>query len=319
MDNSIFQVYEDEIQSLEEEIELLAEKYEDSQQESTFFSDEEILMSISSYQTEIKGHEFPSNLKAELETLETDLSFLMKFTGIQFTNHSKKTVEKTRNRTVQKHRLSGNCHSLSFQLDFQLLEMQNKENVSVVITDLSIRMESGENSDVSKFVERAEECGNLLTFFRSFSSYAEWYEHRRCTFRHFKGNYILKHDPEAGLCRSCSEVSHPNMRSESGGSKGIMAKYPEIVTLPEGLLGDHIVLRNPNTPGFELMIVWKIHMDEEGVTIPVLDLLTKVPEKGLEQKMATIENAPSHFRSMLLLLGIEAAIDNLIKVVGSEK
>ncbi|XP_027648179.1 centromere protein P isoform X2 [Falco peregrinus] len=283
MDNSIFQVYEDEIQSLEEEIELLAEKYEDSQQESTFFSDEEILMSISSYQTEIKGHEFPSNLKAELETLETDLSFLMKFTGIQFTNHSKKTVEKTRNRTVQKHRLSGNCHSLSFQLDFQLLEMQNKENVSVVITDLSIRMESGENSDVSKFVERAEECGNLLTFFRSFSSYAEWYEHRRCTFRHFK------------------------------------AKYPEIVTLPEGLLGDHIVLRNPNTPGFELMIVWKIHMDEEGVTIPVLDLLTKVPEKGLEQKMATIENAPSHFRSVLLLLGIEAAIDNLIKVVGSEK
>ncbi|XP_040449463.1 centromere protein P [Falco naumanni] len=283
MDSSIFQVYEDEIQSLEEEIKLLAEKYEDSQQESTFFSDEEILMSISSYQTEIKGHEFPSNLKAELETLETDLSFLMKFTGIQFTNHSKKTVEKTRNRTVQKHRLSGNCHSLSFRLDFQLLEMQNKENVSVVITDLSIIMESGENSDVSKFVERAEECGNLLTFFRSFSSYAEWYEHRRCTFRHFK------------------------------------AKHPEIVALPEGLLGDHIVLRNPSAPGFELMIVWKIHMDEEGATTPVLDLLTKVPEKGLAQKMATIERAPSHFRSMLLLLGIEAAIDNLIKVVGSEK
>ncbi|NXK13754.1 CENPP protein, partial [Herpetotheres cachinnans] len=186
MDNSIFQVYEDEIQSLEEEIKLLAEKYEDSQQESTFFSDEEILMSIKSYQTEIKGHEFPSNLKAELETLETDLSFLMKFTGIQFTNHSKKTVEKTRNRTVQKHRLSGNCHSLSFQLEFQLLEMQNKENVSVVINDLSIVMESGENSDVSKFVSSTEESGNLLTFFRSFSSYAEWYEHRRCTFLHFK-------------------------------------------------------------------------------------------------------------------------------------
>lgn len=46
MDNSIFQVYEDEIQSLEEEIKLLAEKYEDSQQESTFFSDEEILKSM---------------------------------------------------------------------------------------------------------------------------------------------------------------------------------------------------------------------------------------------------------------------------------
>lgn len=46
MDNSNCQVYEDEIRSLEEEIKLLAEKYEDSQQESTFFSDEEILMSM---------------------------------------------------------------------------------------------------------------------------------------------------------------------------------------------------------------------------------------------------------------------------------
>ncbi|KAM6248214.1 centromere protein P isoform 1-T3 [Spheniscus humboldti] len=287
MDNSICQVYEDEIQSLEEEIKLLAEKYEDSQQESTFFSDEEILMSIKSFQREFqgqsKGHESPSDLKAQLESLETDLSFLMKFTGIQFTSHSKKTVEKTTNRTVRKHRLSGNCHSLSFQLEFQLLEMQNKETVSAVITDLSIIMESGEDSDVSKFVSSTEEHGNLLTFFRSLSSYAEWYEHRRCTFLHFKG------------------------------------KYPDVVTLPEGLLGDYLILRNPKLSGLELMIVWKIHLDEEGRTTPVLDLLTKVPEQVLEQKMATIENAPASFRSMLLLFGIETAIENLIKVVALEK
>ncbi|NWR66762.1 CENPP protein, partial [Bucorvus abyssinicus] len=190
MDNSICQVYEDEIQSLEEEIKLLAEKYEDTQQESTFFSDEELLMSIKSFQREFQGdpkrHESPSDLKTQLESLERDLSFLMKFTGIQFTSHSKKTVEKTGNRTLQKHRLSGNCHSLSFQLEFQLLEVQNKENVSAVITGLSIIMESGEDSDVSKFVSRTEEHGNLLTFFRSLSTYAEWCEHRRCTFLHFK-------------------------------------------------------------------------------------------------------------------------------------
>ncbi|KFW96722.1 Centromere protein P, partial [Phalacrocorax carbo] len=190
MDNSIFQVYEDEIQSLEEEITLLAEKYEDSQQETTFFSDKEILMSIKSFQREFlgesEGHESSSNLKALLESLETDLSFLMKFTGIQFTSHSKKTVEKTRNRTVRKHRLSGNCHSLSFQLEFQLLEMQNKDNVAAVVTDLSIAMEFGEDSDLSKFVSSTEEHGNLLMFFRSFSSYAQWRKHRRCTFLHFK-------------------------------------------------------------------------------------------------------------------------------------
>ncbi|XP_064310298.1 centromere protein P isoform X4 [Phalacrocorax carbo] len=197
MDNSIFQVYEDEIQSLEEEITLLAEKYEDSQQETTFFSDKEILMSIKSFQREFlgesEGHESSSNLKALLESLETDLSFLMKFTGIQFTSHSKKTVEKTRNRTVRKHRLSGNCHSLSFQLEFQLLEMQNKDNVAAVVTDLSIAMEFGEDSDLSKFVSSTEEHGNLLMFFRSFSSYAQWRKHRRCTFLHFKRQHDFRY------------------------------------------------------------------------------------------------------------------------------
>ncbi|NXS54367.1 CENPP protein, partial [Brachypteracias leptosomus] len=193
MDNSTCQVYEDEIQSLEEEIKLLAEKYEDSQQESTFFSEEEILMSmyaffspVGEYQGESKKHESPSDLKAQLESLERDLSFLMKFTAIQFTSHSKETVKKTRNSTVQKHRLLGNCQALSFQLEFQLLEMQNKEKVSAVITDLSIIMEYGEDLDVRKFVSSAEEHGNLLTFFRSLSSFAEWYEHRRLTFLYFK-------------------------------------------------------------------------------------------------------------------------------------
>ncbi|NXP04769.1 CENPP protein, partial [Thinocorus orbignyianus] len=185
MDNNNCQMYEDEIQLLQEEIKLLTEKYEDNQQESTFFSDEEILMSMKSLQEECQG-ESTSDLKAQLESLETDLSFLMKFTGIQLRSHSKKTVEKAGNKTVQKHRLSGNCHSLSFQLEFQLLEMQSKESMSAVVTDLSIVMGSGEDSDMSKFVSSTEEHRNLLTFFRNLSTYAEWCEHRRCTFLHFK-------------------------------------------------------------------------------------------------------------------------------------
>ncbi|NXH27875.1 CENPP protein, partial [Myiagra hebetior] len=287
MDKSIYQAYEDEIQALEEEIRELTEKYEDIRQESTFFSDEEILKSIKSLeretQGETKGHESPSDLKAQLESLGTDLSFFMTFTGFQFTSHSKKTVEKTGNRTVQKHRLSGKCHSLSFQLEFQLLEMQNNEKVSAVVSDLNIIMESREDSDVSKFVSSTEERGSLLTFFRSLSTYAEWYEHRRSTFLHFK------------------------------------AKYPDIVTVPEGLLGDFIILRNPKVSGFELMIVWKIHLDEGGTTTPILDLLPKVPEQVLEQRMTSVESIPGNFRSALRIFGIEAAIENLIKVLGSEK
>ncbi|XP_023791349.1 centromere protein P-like [Cyanistes caeruleus] len=97
-----------------------------------------------------------------------------------------------------------------------------------------------------------------------------------------------------------------------------MAKYPDIVTLPEGLLGDFIILKNPKISGFELVIVWKIHLDKEGTTTPVLDLLPKAPKQVLEQRMS-VESIPGRFRSALRLFGIEAAIENLIKVVGSEK
>ncbi|XP_042736027.1 centromere protein P [Lagopus leucura] len=287
MDRSVYQVYEDEIQLLEAEIKLLSEKYEDIQQESTFFSDEEVQMSVKLFQGEflgeLKGHTSPWDLKAELESLERDLSFLVKFTGIQITSHSKKTLEKTANRTVQKHRLSGNCQSLPFCLEFQLLEVQNNKNVSAAVTDLRILMESGPYSELSKFVSSIEEHGNLLMFFRSFSSYAEWCKHRRCTFLHFK------------------------------------AKYPNIVILPEGQEGDHIILRNRQLPGFELMIVWKMLISEEGTTTPVLDLLPKVPEQVGEQKKAAIDNAPTCFRSMLLLFGIETAIENLIQAFSLEK
>ncbi|NWH95566.1 CENPP protein, partial [Aegithalos caudatus] len=287
MDESDFQANDDEIQALEEEIRLLREEYEDIRQECTFFTEEEIQESIKSCQGETqgetKGRESLSDLKAQLESLETELSFLTAFTGFHFTSHSKKTVERTKTGIVQKHKLSGKCHFLPFQLEFQLLEMPNNEKVTAVVSDLSIKLESREDSNMSKFVSRTEEHADLLTFFRSLSTYTEWFEYRRYTFLHFK------------------------------------AKYPDVVSLPEGVLGDFIILRNPKVSGFELMIVWKIHFDEEGTTTPVLDLLPKVPEQVMEQRMGTEESIPGSFRSVLRLFGIEAAIETLISVLGSEK
>ncbi|NXV00626.1 CENPP protein, partial [Cettia cetti] len=190
MDDNTSEAYEEEIQALEEEIRLLTEEYEEIQQESTFFSEEQILEAmyafLKSLQGETEGHESASDLKAELESLEREISFLTALTGIHFTSHSKKTVERNKNGTVQRHRLSGKCHSVSFQLEFQLLEMQNNDKVPAVVSDLSIVMESREDSKISKFLSSIEERGDLLTFFRCISIYAEWYEHRRCTFQHFK-------------------------------------------------------------------------------------------------------------------------------------
>lgn len=46
MDENVFQADEDEIKALEEEIRLMTEECKDIRQESTFFSDEEILKSM---------------------------------------------------------------------------------------------------------------------------------------------------------------------------------------------------------------------------------------------------------------------------------
>uniref|UniRef100_A0A2K5PR35 Centromere protein P n=1 Tax=Cebus imitator TaxID=2715852 RepID=A0A2K5PR35_CEBIM len=89
-------------------------------------------------------------------------------------------------KVLQRHRLSGNCHMVTFQLEFQILEIQNKERLSSAVTDLNIIMEPTECSELSEFVSRAEERKDLFMFFRSLHFFVEWFEYRKRTFKHFK-------------------------------------------------------------------------------------------------------------------------------------
>nr|XP_033816511.1 LOW QUALITY PROTEIN: centromere protein P-like [Geotrypetes seraphini] len=147
-----------------------------------------------------------------------------------------------------------------------------------VVTDLSIIIESSEYSEVSKFVSRAEETKNLLLFSRSLSSFAEWCNRHKRTFLHFKG------------------------------------RYSEIVRLPEGSSADYLVLRNPKLSGCELIVAWKIQVNEEGIVTPALDLLAKIPEQALRlDKKKVIEKTPLCFQNLLHVFGIECAIDDVLK------
>ncbi|XP_066472898.1 centromere protein P [Tiliqua scincoides] len=280
MNNNIVQVYEDEIWSLEEEIKTLTEEYECVQNASMAYSEGELMKAMKFHDRtsqEHKQRDSSPDLKTQLDLLESDLSFIMKLTGIWFTNYSRKPIEKSGNKTIHKYRLSGNCQSVPFQLEFHIMEEnQNNSNVSAIVTDLNIIIESEEHSDLSTLVSRVEENGNLLLFFKSLSCFSEWYEHRKCTWTHFK------------------------------------RKYPDVVVLPEGLSGDYMILRNTKLPGFELMIVWKICVDKEGKVMPILDLLSKIPMADLEAKNFA-SDAPNCFRSLLQVLGIQDSIETLIK------
>nr|XP_019822137.1 PREDICTED: centromere protein P-like [Bos indicus] len=97
-------------------------------------------------------------------------------------------------------------------------------------------------------------------------------------------------------------------------------KYPEAVQLSEGASSSCMGIRNPSQPGFELVIVWRIQIDEEGKVLPKLDLLTKVPLRALElDKNRVIETAPLSFRTLLGVLGIEATLESLIKSFCAEE
>ncbi|XP_005408969.1 PREDICTED: centromere protein P isoform X1 [Chinchilla lanigera] len=243
------------------------------------------------HQSDSVGWESSKDLRSHLRHLESELSFLSMLTGFSITGYSKKTEDLTSTemkeegikKVLQRHRLSGNCNIVTFQLEFQILETQNKENLSSVITDLGIIMEPTEYSELSDFVSRAEERRDLFMFFRGLHFFVKWCEYRKRTFKHFKD------------------------------------KYPDMVHLPEGACSHCMVICSASRPGFELVIVWRIQINEEGKVLPKLDLLTKIPQRALKlDKNRVIENAPLSFRTLLGVLGIEAAVESLIVLCKDE-
>uniref|UniRef100_A0ACB8EHN0 Uncharacterized protein n=3 Tax=Sphaerodactylus townsendi TaxID=933632 RepID=A0ACB8EHN0_9SAUR len=152
MNINTLKVYEDEIQSLEKEIQLLTEEYECHQHGTA----KKAMNTIKrKFQEDPKCYYSSPDLKTQLALLESDFSFLMNFTDIQFKNYSRKLLEKSEIKTVYNYRLSGICQSVPFQLEFRLTEEnQNNKNDYVVVTDLNIIIESEESSNLSKLVSR---------------------------------------------------------------------------------------------------------------------------------------------------------------------
>ncbi|XP_015203662.2 centromere protein P [Lepisosteus oculatus] len=283
MENDPEQNYEAEIKCLEEEIAMLQEQQESNEREFALRLRGNITKALGSMKDnrdERQGEKKPeaiANLKDELEGLEEDLMRQSRINRLVLTECAMKILEKSEKKVIQQYRISGHCSVLAFQVEFVLTDVQDATS-SRIVTGLSIVVDGSEFNDMSAFISRVEDDNSLLLFFRTLRQFSEWCEHRKKTFLYFKD------------------------------------KYPSMVSLPEGCRSKLMAIENPKLPGCRLNIVWTVEVNEEGVVTPKINLLTKMPEQALKlDKEKVAENAPHSFQSLLCLLGVEAAIEGLIK------
>ncbi|MGH0186008.1 UNVERIFIED_CONTAM: hypothetical protein FKN15_019878 [Acipenser sinensis] len=128
MKSSSEQLYEEEIRSLKDEIKMLEEQHADMEHSGTLYSEEHYHSTLASLRGKSKKDSTKQQafaaLKTKLDSLEAELKQQSQMSGYVLTNYSKKTLEKSHIKVLQQHRLSGRCHFLAFQIEFQLMEVQ---------------------------------------------------------------------------------------------------------------------------------------------------------------------------------------------------
>uniref|UniRef100_A0A8C5QY63 Uncharacterized protein n=1 Tax=Leptobrachium leishanense TaxID=445787 RepID=A0A8C5QY63_9ANUR len=219
MERDLVEAYQDEITALQEEIQELKETYKENQKVLEYLSSVNINKALLSYHEKVVSQpgqiKDPVSVDLELDHCKKEIQFFNKISGIMFTKYFKKRVHKADNEDLYKHRLVGHCQSLTFQMEFESLDLTDKGGSCCDVTNLNIIMGSGEHSDLSNFVSRTEEKKNLLAFFRTLSNFADWSEYRRQTFVHFKFKSVTLSRPLRN-----QEASHKPPRSHCGDSEG---------------------------------------------------------------------------------------------------
>ena len=69
-----------------------------------------------------------SEVEKDIDTLNNRLSSLEAFTGIRFVENSVSVLSKTDSRTVLLRRMSGSCHRISFTVEFEVQEDEQRKS-----------------------------------------------------------------------------------------------------------------------------------------------------------------------------------------------
>ncbi|XP_077458324.1 LOW QUALITY PROTEIN: centromere protein P [Stigmatopora argus] len=245
-----------------------------------------------------------SNLREEVEQLEGDLELQSSTDAISLRRCIIQTLHSDNMKSEQKMRLSGRCSDLDFQVEVQLLQVQNDKRPETTIASLEAVAGDVDLPDFGRFLSGVQERRDLLLFFRTLRTLSDRIGERRRTFLHFQ------------------------------------AKYPQLVSLPDGEASSTLVLCHPHLQSCAFFLHWGVDVSREGRAAPRLDLLPKIPRPGEHVERdggpagrralqclffffffcAALRLGPSQlagnagraFGSLLRLLGPEAALEEVI-------
>ncbi|KTG33063.1 hypothetical protein cypCar_00014613 [Cyprinus carpio] len=182
------QKYEEEIQMLQQEIEMLEAEQEETLRSIFIEHGDRLQHELKSVFEERGGAQKPalSKLITEVRELEKDLRRQTEINGIALNECFVKTLHKSERKLVQQLRLAGHCSVLLFQVEFAVTEIQEDDALRRRVTELNIVVDGVEFKDFSAFVSRVEDTKDLLLFFRTLRTFSERCEERRQTFQHFQ-------------------------------------------------------------------------------------------------------------------------------------
>ncbi|XDV22564.1 hypothetical protein PO909_027436 [Leuciscus waleckii] len=184
------QKYEEEIQMLQQEIEMLEAEQEETLRSILIQHGDRLQEELKSVSEERRGRgahkRALSKLQTEVRELEKDLRRQTEINGIALNECFVKTLHKSERKLVQQLRLAGHCSVLLFQVELAVTEIQKDDALLRRVTELNIVVDGVEFKDFSAFVSRVEDTKDLLLFFRTLRTFSERCGERRQTFQHFQ-------------------------------------------------------------------------------------------------------------------------------------
>ncbi|KAM9860254.1 centromere protein P [Aulostomus maculatus] len=276
-------VLEAQIESLRDEIAGLKRQQQENSKDLTLhFSGH--MQDALSCMFGLKGaggrEEVLSRLREEVEELAEDLQRQTQMNGITLNSCTTQTLQSSGRKLVQQICISGYYSELEFQVEFRLSEVKDGQTSERTISCLNVVMDACDLQSFGSFLSGVEESRDFLLFFRTLRAFADRCDDRRKTFQHFQ------------------------------------AKYPSVVSLPEGCRSEVMTLHHPELPGCVLLVHWSVEVTREGGVTPKIDLLTKIPEEALQLfPSQAVGGAAEAFQSLLRLLGPEAAVESIIRAI----